>query len=946
MRVPLRHRAAGALVLAGIALTARGAPAQAAPGAFALEDDIRFAENLGRYRFFDLAFEVLANLRTRTLDTSQAGSVAFTEARVLKRASESTADEARQLDLLTQAVDKLADWARPGTPFVYHPRRPDALEDLASLLQARGQLRAHRLAALPPDQQAETRGLADDDFSLAEEVFVGLQREYAGLADAATAAGRTDAAAKLQEKGSLTLFNRGLNALQWSEVAKVPEDRLEQAREALVDYQWELEEEKLSQYFALHYQGVVLRRLGQGDEALEVQRDVLAKAQYWWDNSLAEADPVSSGYIAELFDRTWGEIATLQADKGDVDAADATIQSMVSSHDKARLAFGRPGWQVLLAWAERLGQLGRRAPATELLKRVADGAAASAEGERARDLLASLVTTSEGGPVQASVSVLLAAAKGLFDRREFGEAASMYELAAASIVKPEEVRSFAVPAWLGASRALGSAGRHLEAGLAAEQALDAAVAGGLDAETQSALALEMYGAFDRRAKETGERFDKDLKARAIERVTKLGVGSDLPFFEARERFDEADATSPPDRALYEAAATAFRAIPPGADSSERALVYVARCLQGAGRTDEALAAYDVMLARAADPAASPKDAQGRTRREIALGEALYHKAELLLSDTVARPAEALKLLEGVESRVAGQPVFVESGKYQRAVALVALGELDRATSAVEDLQRFRPDSSYLRPAWFKLSAALQAASDKAAAAGDATASLALLARAADALWASAELGGFSSFANIVSCGDWYARAGRHDLAGRSYQKAVEAFSGPASGLTAAQLDQARLGLASALTAQRQFAAAQPVWKELLERGGNNAVILTGAARSSGGWLERGAGSQIVEVDGSGDYDTAIKLWGDIASRLPATSRYQPEWWESRLGLVYAQYRKGRIHASDLDAARTTLGSITAVFPDYDGASEAAAADPAGPPYFPFFKYLESKLPAR
>ncbi len=41
------------------------------------------------------------------------------------------------------------------------------------------------------------------------------------------------------------------------------------------------------------------------------------------------------------------------------------------------------------------------------------------------------------------------------------------------------------------------------------------------------------------AKETADPFDRNLKARAIERVTKLGVGADLPFIEAKELFDEA-----------------------------------------------------------------------------------------------------------------------------------------------------------------------------------------------------------------------------------------------------------------------------------------------------------------------------------------------------------------------------------------------------------------------
>ena len=934
--------ALGALALAAPAPAA----AQAAPpsgDAWLLRDDVQFAEDLARYRFFDLAFEEVDRLKGRTLDTQAAGTLAFHEARILKRASESTADGGRQLDFLTRAIDLLADWARPGTAYVYHERRPEALEDLASLLQARGLLRAQQMkAAGSPDARSEAQLAADKDYQQAEDVLTALQREYGALAEAAEAAGRADAAARLKEKASLTLYNRGLNNLQWADVAKDAEFRLESARDALVDYQWELEEEKLSQYFALHYQGVVLRKLGQSADALEVQRDVIEKAQYWWDNSLATADPVSAAYIAELFDRTWGETANLQADTGDVDAGDATITAMMEKHTKAKLALGRPGWQVLLAWAERLQGLGRQGRASEILKQVADGAATLSEGERARDLLAS-IATSGSGALQGSASVLMAAAKGLFDRKDFAEAAFMYEQAGAGLLTPEDRKSFGVAAWLGAGRALGSVQRHLEAGLAFERALDAAAAAGLDADTQNALAMEMYNAYDRRAKETGDAFDRGLKARVLERVTKLGVGSDLSFYEAKERFDEAAAKEPPDPALYEQALAAFRAVPDSAGSHERALVYAARCAQGAGRVDEALAGYDAMLKRAADPALVPQDAPSRTRREVALGEALYYKADLLLSDAVARPADALKLLEGLEGRLPSQAGFIESGKYQRALAWTQLGELDKAAAAIEDLKAFRADSSYLRAAWFKLSNALVAASDAAAAKKDDKAAQALLLRAADALWSSAELSGFPSFANVLSAGDWYARAGDPVKAARSYGKALEVFDKPGTAVTVAQLDQARLGSAQALTAQRDFAHAQPIWKDLVTRTPNNPVIMRGAARSFGGWLERGPGGELVEVEGSGDYEDAIRIWGEIAARLPASSRYAPEWWESRLGLVYAEYRQGLIHASDMEAARQRLGGITAVFPDYDG-DAPSSGDPSGPPYKPLFQYLEKKIP--
>ncbi len=920
------------------------------------EHDVEFAKSLARFRFFDLSLDVLATVKAGRLDTELEGTVLYTEADILRRQSQGLGDDAERLEVQSRAIEMLADWGKAGSALVFHPMRTQALDALWQLQRERGQLRVRQAAAEGDSARAGSlRELAGKDYDEGVKTLVLLQREYEKQAEQAASEGSTDRAAELTELAALTIYSRGLVLLDWADVEPDPAFRLEEAIEALTDFQWQLEEEKLTQYYALHYVGVAQRKLGQVEDARSSQAEVLERGQWYWDNMRVDPEggarnEAVAPYVSVLLDRAWCELAMLDLAAGESESAMKVVDSMFAAHDKGKEPFTVEAHEVLLGLADALAAAGRSGKAGEVIKFVADKAPpGSAVADRARQRLGEMVSATGGA--DESASVLMAAASGLFGDRRFADAAFTWGRATAAMHDDSERREHLFDAWLGMANALFEERRFLEAALAYEHALDAAVAFDEGEDPQKAAAYGMYKAWDRRHKETASAFDKSQRDTASDKLIKMGVGEDLQFLKAKEVFDDAVMARPQDPARYLEALEELRSVPSTAPNTERSLVYAARALAGAGQLDEALAAFDELLARTADPALAPVNANARTRREVALGECLYYKADLLLSLEPPRPADALSTLAAFEEKLPGQTGLIESVKYARITAHALRVEVEPCRAAFDDLKAFKADSKYLGPAAFRVSDVLFKASNAAREQGDGVTADALLLSAADFMWLHCEAAGFSSFANIVNSGSWYARVGRPDLAQRSLQKALDEFADDPA-VPVEQKDTARLGLGNAFNQLKEFNRGRPYWQDLLKRQARNPAVMAGAARCFGGWLELAAdGTTVVEVPGSGDYADARSLWTDLAQGA-AARKYQREWWEAKLNAVYAIYREaslpGTANSARLAEARKIIDSMRALTPNYDADTVANLPPEAQyqPLLKPYFKYLEKVLQPR
>ena len=874
------------LAAATLALLSASAPALTAAAPLAedeaklLADDLRFAEALAVARFYDLADEVVAQTvasidRMPGDEIDLAGEASLIRARVALRRSEATADEDERLASLNTAIAELEDWSKPGSSFAFLDRMTDALEELARALRERGKEYVARSKAGDGDAAA----MANADFSAADEMYQAVAREAEDRAQQAEDEERADQAAALRARAYTTYYNRGLNSVEWAEVAADPQFRLEEAIDQLDEFGWEVSDESLVYYSALYEQGRAYYKLGELDDARGIMESVLENGiPFFWeyvDQYPAAQQPL----VAGLFDAVWGFLARMEAEAGDLAASEAWIETMLSQHETKGVAIGREGHQALLDYAETLNDLGRSGEATDLANRVAKEGDGTPQGGRAKRLLGEWIGGGSGGGAGSlpdSPDTLLSAATGRFEEKDYGDAAFLFQMAAVKSVDDDQRQRIVYNAWMGAGRALRASGRLLEAAVAFEAALDAAQMLHADdiARIESAANL-MYQSYASRFTNTQSAFDRGLRDQASERILSIpGIELDVQYAKAEEAFAE---LAKDDTQGYLRVLAEFEAVPESSPNYERALVASARCLQGAGRLEDALERYGQMEARAEDPNLTPTNEAARSKREAALAQARYFHAQLLLSDDVNRPAEALTVLDGFEGDVPSQVDFHAGAKWQRTVAFALAGQVAEAEASLEELQDFLGDNqpTLVSSAAYRVGQALRAAYRASVDAGRPDDAVGL--RAAEAMALYLETSSYGSYTNILATAEWFLEVAEYERGRVLFDKAMEAHG---DAVSEDRLDDARMGLARAYDLQRDFGRARPLWLDLLARNPRSPQIRLGAARSLGGWLELDDSGQVVEVPGSGDYDKAHEIWVDLWKSAGASAKYTSLWWQA------------------------------------------------------------------
>lgn len=928
------------LLAAGLVL------AQSDPAAL-LADDLKFAENLALYRYYDLSLGVIGDVKRdveRLSDDDLEGEASLTEARVLMRQADNTADVSESLAIRNQAIELLGDWAVPGSGFAYHDRLVDALQDLAALLRDRGTVHARRYA----EGEEGARDAAEADFDKAEEVYDRLQEEALGIADQEEEAGNIDTANAFRERAALTLYFRGINGIEWADVSDDPELRLEQSFDFLDDFMWEQPEENLVTFMAMYEMARAAEKMGDPDEAASLLENIRERLvdEYWQycgvtANPEYRFAPVAERQIGDLLDQVWGYRARLAADAGDMDAADQWIQTLLDEHDRTEVPIGRQGFKVLVDWARTLEGLGQNRRATEIVKIVTDSARGTAEGEIAEVMLAELV---RGGGAQ-DPDVLMQAARGHVTKGEWSDAAFNYQRAAAGLSSAEDLAEMGYEAWMGAGQALRRLARHLEAAVAFDQALEVGLAHGSSDEEIEQAASMLYGSYDQRYKATGDAFDKTLRDETSARLVAIpDVDLDLAYMAATEAFNDVEEG---DVQGYLAVRAELEAVPESSPNYEKALVLLARSLAGAGRIDEALAAFQAVEARDDDPALTPTNATGRKRRQGAMALARYYHASLLLQDGVTRPEEALSVLEGFETQLDEQQDMFPNVKYKRVEAYAMAGQIDEAEQALVDLQESGGRATLIAAGAYKVGSAAESAARMAQGLGDAARGRDLLQRAAQAMWLYSDTSGHPSVANLMTTGEWYLEAEDPGAAEDVFATALEVVERQRGSDTyKGNLQRARMGLATAYDEQRDFGRSRPLWQELRAANADSPQIKRGAARCFGGWMEQQDDGSIVEIKGSGDFAEAITLWTELARGYKVQAKYTKEWWEATLGAVYGYYNLRNLEPDKGAAARKVIDSLKLNAPQFDKDTiDQLDPDQKYEPLFqPLFRYLDRQLP--
>ncbi len=888
-------------------------------------DDIQFVKALANYQYFALALSQIDEIQARKLDGNLEGDAILARAFVFKRASETTSDEAKRLEHQGQAISLLFDWKQPGNPHAFHPRRTEALSDLADLLSERAKTLKENSLAPGAEEVEASKAQALADFKDADETFVTIYRDCESHAEQLAESGQTDAADSLVNRGRDTMLYRGINYLEWAGVSEDPEFYLDKAVDILEEYQWELPDEgMLTQYVAMQYQANAEQQRGSIDDALDLYDQVIEEmTEIFWPY-LSTFPEASKAQVARVLAVTYGMKASLLVKGGDLAGAESEIDAMVATHDEVSQPLGRAGHAVLLDWIRTLKGFGQAARGLEYLRQISTNGRGTPEGDLANQFLAQIVEQESGsGLVAASARDYASAADGFRREGKHRDAAYYFTLALAHIETEEERSELETSLWLDLGYSLQKNKRYLVASLAYEHAFEALISQEQVASGETLLltAARWQQAVDLRYKLTRSPFDRQRREQTRQRLTDTGYASvEGQFVAALELFSEAgglsrqnkdnatDDEKGPAKAKYLEALAEFQAVEETAPSYERALVYAGRCLAGADDPESSLGAFDVMLNRVKDRSKDPINPESRTKREQALAEALYYKASLLIE--LGRATEALSTLAEFESTATGQESFIELVKYRRVAAQAMLNLPEETQAAFDDFESAFPESVYVAPASFQLAKTYDAAAQEAS--GDRARDMRH--RAAEAMWAYCEKAGFPSFSNGIKAATWFRDVGQLKRAAESYAATIDRF---AESENTSSLDNARIGYGMVLNALHDFGKARALWEELRSRHPDRPTILTGTALCLGGWPDDDGQGTITEIPGTGDYEESFEIWKHLFKGYNVENKYHEVWWQAKLGLVWSQYRIGTQDNQGYYNARKVLENQKLNTPNYD-----------------------------
>ena len=941
-----------------------------------LTDDIRFSRDLARYRYFDLAVNWLADIEKRgSLDADNRIEVALAKATISRLASEhalSIADRKRFYDEAVAHYQEAID----GMGKIMSPRKAEAIVDgLATVLLSKGQFYSDYIEILKSEEAGddavtEARSAAEEAY---RDVVKTLNTAYSDLTDAAADA--NDDAERLTYLSLFALYRKGESYYRWALLYPAQdfnrEDYLVKCGETLVDYIWEAGDETIWALWAYYYQGMAEYQRGiiSPENAARHDETALASLVHIFSDfgiDFKQLPSLGAGerdFVLGLAEKSYAGVTSLyrqaanriEASQTITDTDDLTsvaqsyqvvgekswmakppvfrpalvqalrrgaiaqIDELEAKHAANRLRPTPEGYRAMLEKSRVLVDLGQGAVALEIVRNVAEKNERHLVGLEAQRLLGDLLDSTDEGSQPASV--LRLALDGLISEERFIDALPVaHQLVRACEASEEDAKEYLTTAWKDIGGCYQILSRYLEAALAYEAGYDAARGLG-DKDAQGDLALEGYNAWDRRYRETKQDFDKKERNRVRDLVTKLGASSDLQFLVARESYSNASGEKDPakKKALYATAVTELSKVDDSSKYIERAMVLKARSQVGAEQPDEAIKTFDSLFTRAKNPkhgvAHSKTLAQ---QREIALAEAAFYKAGVLLSKDDF--ASVMTTLDSYESKHTGQAPFYPNVKYYRIRAQVGLGQWDTAETMLGELEAAHPKA---RTVGYAINAVAAGFYDAYRGHADSASedAQALLRKAAGYLGRYNELGGYGSFTNLKNVADWSKEIGEFDTAIENYKRLIDRF-GKQPKYAKTVEDKVKRNYAEVLLAKRSFQDAIPLWTEVYAANRKNREVVRSYARCLGGWLEATENRGLytfTEVPGAGQYMEAMEKWFELKKGLEdATEKGSEGWWECIVNYLFCNYMAAKSEPQLKQAGLKLIDNYKALHPTLGG----------------------------
>ncbi len=937
--------AASSLALLLLALPGQQAAAQADNKAANLLDDIRFARDLARYRYFDLAVEWLADIdRAGGLDENSRIEVSLAKATISRLASVHALTREARKGFYDEAVKHYHEAIDKMTGAMTTTKGEAIVEGLAAVLVSKGEFYTEEIERLRAEEAAadviqQHRAAADEAFREAVKTLNSAYGDLQAAANDATTEGDQKEIAGLALD---SLYRKGEALYLWALLYEAKdfnrEDYLNKCVSALADYGWEAGEEGINPLYAWYYMGVAEWELGQvqtneaashDSKALSFLTQVSSE-DYIKLEELKDLMDDERDYVLGLVERSYGaacrvyrtaakrfETSTADAAEDMTEAARgygvlgeepgkvkspvtrsalvgalrhagvAAIADMEKRIAAQQLELTMHGFRALLEKARTLIEGGNLAEALLVIKDVAERNERSVVGLEAQTLLASVLSqTGEGSQPPA---VLRIAVDGFLAESRWLEAINALHSLVQACRSDEDKAKYLATAWNDIGGCYQSVSRNLEAALAFEAGFQAAKAL-QDDVTAGDLALGAYNAWDRRFRETKHDFDKGERNRVRNIVTEMGISADVQFLVAREAFSNATGVKDPEESkkAYQKAVEELDKVEKDSNYYERALVYKGRALAGAGQLKEAVAAFDQLLKRIAEVNVS-LDKKKMTQRSFAHAEAIYYRAGVLLD--LKEFAEVFRSLEGYEEQFESQNAYFPNICYYRIRAKVGLKEVDAAEAMLTQMEALYAKSPCVTYAVNELAnghyAAYQAVADK-----ESEQAKTHLAKAAGFLSRVNQITGYMSFPNLESVADWYKAIGQLELAAENYARLYQRF-GKDPAREQEINKRGRRNYAEVLLALHRFPDALPLWSAEYNVKSKDRTTVRSYALCLGGWLEDKEVNKVwefTEIPGAGQYQEAMAKWTELKEGIEdANDKGSANWWECMTNFLYCHY---------------------------------------------------------
>ncbi|MBI4879627.1 MAG: hypothetical protein HY812_08220 [Planctomycetes bacterium] len=967
------HFAAPALALF-LALAGQNALAQEDNKAANLLDDIRYARDLARYRYFDLAVEWLADIdRAGGLDEGSRIEVSLAKATISRLASvHALTREGRKgyydeaVKHYHEAIDKMAGGMTAA--------KGDAVvEGLASVLVSKGEFYTEELDRLRAEEAAadviqQHRTVADESFREAVKTLNGV------YGDLSAAAGEATTEEDQKEIGGLALdalYRKGEALYLWALLYEAKdfnrEDYLNKCIGALTDYVWEAGDDSIFALYAWYYQGVAEWELGQiptseaaahDFKALSFLTQICSEESVKFDElpNLMDDERV---FVLGLVERSYGAVCRLYraaakrietsaagdaedmtdaargygvlgdeswmvkapvfkgALAGALRQAGVTAVSVLEKRTSAAgLELSAFGFRALLEKARTQRDAGNLPDAVLVVKDVAERNEGNVVGLEAQTLLAELI--GGGDETAQPPAVLRIAVDGLLAESRWLDAIRSLHSLVATCRADEDKAKYLAAAWNDIGGCYQSASRNLEAALAYEAGFQAAKELKDDVAAGD-LALNAYNAWDRRFRETKHDFDKAERNRVRNIVTELGISADVQFLVGREAFSNAAGTKDPEESkkAFGKAVEELDKVEKDSNYYERALVYRARALAGAGQPKEAVAGFDQLLKRIEEVDVS-LDKKKVSQRAFAQAEAVYYRSGVLLD--LMEFAEVFRSLEGYEEKFEAQNAYFPNICFYRVRAKVGLKEIEAAEALLTQMESLYAKHQCVTYAINELAnghyASYQAVADKASEPAKAH-----LQKAAGFLARVNQINDYPSFGNLESVADWYGTIGQWELSAENYGRLFQKFGKD----PAREQDlnkRARRRYAEALLELRRFPDALPLWSEEYKVNSKDRITVRAYAMCLGGWLEDKEVDGVVEyteVPGAGQYEEAMRKWLELKEGIEdANDKGSANWWECMSNFLYCQYMLSKTDPQQKAAALKLINNWKALHPKLGG----------------------------